>query len=97
MAYKILPYTVLRAKKIGVIVRTSKNKKKKIDVFKDGKKVGSVGAIGYKDYPTYMRLENQGKVPTGTATKKRRAYKKRHENYRHKKWTNSWLADQLLW
>jgi len=94
--YRIKKYTFDKAKKIGVKVSPSKTKTKKIDVFKDGKKIGSVGAIGYKDYPTYLELEKSGKVDKGTANKRRKAYKSRHVD-RNKKWTNSWLADQLLW
>ena len=55
--------------------QTLKNEGKKIDVFKGGVKVASVGGAGYKDYPTYMKLEAQGKVPKGTANKRRRLYK----------------------
>ncbi len=97
MAYKILPYTKYAAKKLGVKVKPSKNKRKKIDVFKNGKKVASVGAIGYKDYPTYMRLESKGKVKKGTADKKRKSYKARHQSNRTKKGTNGYYADKLLW
>ena len=56
MAYKIKTYTKNQAKKIGVTVKPSNTKGKKIDVFKKGIKVASVGAIGYKDYPTYLEL-----------------------------------------
>ena len=41
MSYTITAYTRARAKKLGVQVKLSKNKKKKLDVFKNGKKVGS--------------------------------------------------------
>ena len=47
--YRIKPYTKRQAKKLGVTVKPSKLKGKKIDVFKNGKKVASVGAIGYDD------------------------------------------------
>ena len=97
MAYKIKPYTYKVASAIGVEVRPSKSPVKKIDVFKDGKKVASVGAIGYKDYPTYLELEKKGKFPKGTAVKKAKAYKARHENNRKKTGTPGWYADQLLW
>lgn len=96
MAYRIKPYTHRQARKHGLTVKPSKVKGKKIDVFKGGKKVASVGAIGYKDYPTYLELEKSGKVAKGTAASKRRAYKKRHI-YRNKKGTPAWYADQLLW
>jgi|TARA_R110000796_G_scaffold183811_4_gene300409 hypothetical protein len=96
MAYRIKPHTKSQAKKIGVEVKPSKNKGKKIDVFKKGQKVASVGAIGYKDYPTYMALEKQGKVPKGTAKTKRKNYKKRHV-YRKRIGTPAYYADKLLW
>lgn len=96
MAYLIKKYTHDKARKLGLTVKPSKNKGKKIDVFKGGKKIGSVGAIGYGDYPTYLELEKKGKVPKGTAKTKRSGYKARHV-FRKKKWTNAWLADQLLW
>jgi len=95
--YKITNYTKRQARKIGVVVKPSKTAGKKIDVFKKGVKVASVGAIGYKDYPTYMRLEKQGKVAKGTAKKRRKSYKSRHQNNRTKRGTNGWYADKLLW
>lgn len=97
MAYKIKKYTKDKAKKLGLIVKPSNNKGKKIDVFKQGKKVASVGAIGYNDYPTYLELEEKGKVEKGTAKKRRKMYKARHQDNRTKKGTDGWYADQLLW
>jgi hypothetical protein len=96
MGYRIKQYTKNQAKKIGVEVKPSKTKGKKIDVFKKGIKVASVGATGYKDYPTYMELEKIGKVPKGTAKEKRKNYKKRHI-YRNRKGTPAYYADKLLW
>ena len=72
MSYTIKPYSKAQAKKLGVEIKASKTKGKKIDVFKKGIKIASVGAIGYKDYPTYMQLEKQGKVAKGTANKRRK-------------------------
>lgn len=94
--YDIFPYTKRKAFMIGVKVKPSTRKGKKIDVFKGGKKVASVGAIGYKDYPTYMDLEKKGLVDKGTANKKRRAYKARHV-YRNIKGSPAYYADRLLW
>jgi hypothetical protein len=96
MSYSIFPYTKSQAKKIGVEVKPSENKGKKIDVYKDGKKVASVGAIGYNDYPTYMDMEKKGEVSKGTADMKRAAYKARHV-YRDRVGTPAYYADQLLW
>ena len=97
MGYNIKAYTKNQAKKIGVTVKPSGSKGKKIDVFKKGVKVTSVGAIGYKDYPTYMELEKKGKVPKGTATKRRKLYKIRHKKDRNIKNSNGFYADRLLW
>ncbi len=97
MGYNIKAYTKNQAKKIGVTVKPSGSKGKKIDVFKKGVKVASVGAIGYKDYPTYMELEKKGKVPKGTATKRRKLYKIRHKKDRNIKNSNGFYADRLLW
>jgi len=96
MSYTISSYTKEQAKKLGVDVKPSKVKGKKIDVFKNGVKVASVGAIGYNDYPTYLALEKKGKVAKGTANIKRRSYKARHID-RHKVGTPSYYADKLLW
>lgn len=94
--YEILPYTKNQARKLGVEVKPSTNKGKKIDVFKDGEKVASVGACGYNDYPTYMSMEERGLVEKGTADKKRKAYKARHV-YRDRVGTPAYWADKLLW
>uniref|UniRef100_A0A6C0LBI4 Uncharacterized protein n=1 Tax=viral metagenome TaxID=1070528 RepID=A0A6C0LBI4_9ZZZZ len=92
MSYKITNYTLAQAKKIGVTVRPSTNKTKKIDVFKQGKKIASVGAAGMNDYPTFMKLKGKSFAKT-----RRRLYKMRHEKDRHVKWSRGWLADKLLW
>ena len=92
MSYTITKYTKQKAKELGVTVKPSTNKNKKIDVYKDGEKIASCGAIGYYDFPTYM-LE-YGKE---YANEKRRLYKMRHEKDRHVVGSNGWFADQLLW
>ena len=92
MSYTITTYTKNQAKKLGVVVKKSKNKKKKIDVFKNNKKVASVGAIGYGDYPTYIKTKGKE-----YADKRRKLYKIRHQKYRNIKGTNSYYADKLLW
>ena len=45
MSYKITNYSYNQAKKLNVEIKPSTNKKKKIDVFKDNKKIASIGAI----------------------------------------------------
>ena len=92
MAYRIKAYTKRQAKKLGVQVKPSKVKGKKIDVFKNGKKVASVGAIGYNDYPTYM--QKKGKK---YADERRRLYKIRHNKDRKVRGSAGYYADKLLW
>jgi hypothetical protein len=92
MSYKITDYTKQQASKLGVVVKPSTNKSKKLDVFKGGEKVASVGGAGYADYPTH--LKNSGKE---FADERRRLYKKRHEKDRTVKGTPGWYADKLLW
>ena len=97
MAYRIRPYSYSRAKALGVTIKPSTRRGKKIDVFKGDKKVASIGALGMKDYPTYMALERQGKVPKGTASRRRRLYKIRHKNDKDRRGTPGYYADKILW
>ncbi len=93
MSYNITAYTKGRAKKLGVSVKPSTRKGKKIDVFnKDGKKIASVGALGYKDYPTFLKTEGKE-----VADKRRKAYKTRHNKNRKKVGSAGYYADNLLW
>jgi len=90
--YSITPHTKRQAKRIGVTVKPSKRKGKKLDVYKNGKLVASIGAIGYTDYGTLLK-----KGKRAEAAKRRKQYKQRHQNNRTKKATPGWYADQLLW
>lgn len=90
--YEITDYSKKKAKALGVTIKPSTNKKKKIDVFKNGNKLTSIGAIGYKDYPTYMK--EQGKQ---YADERRRLYKLRHANETQKKDSASFYATNILW
>ena len=92
MNYKITSYTKDKADKLGVVVKPSKVKDKKIDVFKSGKKIATIGAKGYNDYPTY--LKTKGKE---YADERRRLYKIRHNKDRLVKNSNGYYADRLLW
>ena len=97
MRYKILPYSYSQAKKINVEIKPSTLRGKKIDVYKKGSKVASIGAAGMKDYPTYLMLEQKGVYPKGHAAKRRKLYKIRHNEHRKIVGTNSYYADKLLW
>ena len=75
----------VKAKKIGVSIRQSSRKHKKLDVYKDGRRVASIGDLRYEDYNTH-------KDP-----KRRANYKARHDKYRHEKGSASYYADKILW
>ena len=92
MLYQIKNYTYKKAKKLGYTVKPSTNKTKKIDVYKKNKKIASVGANGMNDYPTYIQKNGLKYAKT-----RRRLYRIRHEKDRHKRLSNGWLADKLLW
>jgi hypothetical protein len=85
MTYKITEYSKNQASKYGVKITVSSNPKKKIDVYKDGKKLASIGDINYKDYGTY--LEENGKK---YADARRRLYRIRHKG------ENNWSM-KILW
>lgn len=93
MAYKIKSYSYAQARKLGVTIKPSKRLGKKIDVFdKEGKKLASIGALGYGDYPTFKE-----KMGQEYADKKRKAYKTRHEKDRHVRGSAGFYADKILW
>jgi hypothetical protein len=97
LPYKILPYQRIQAKRLGVTIKPSASKGKKIDVFKNGVKVATIGAIGYGDYAIFKSLERQGRVPRGYAESRRKAYKQRHRKDRFVKGSNGYYADNILW
>ncbi len=88
----ITAYTKKQAKKFGVIVKISKNPLKKLDVFKDGKMIASIGAKGYKDYGIYL-VEKGEKY----ANERRRLYRIRHSGEESKIGSNGYWALKLLW
>tara|TARA_R100000482_G_C4974317_1_gene80499 strand:+ start:154 stop:402 length:249 start_codon:yes stop_codon:yes gene_type:complete len=74
------------ARKIGVEVKPSTRKNKKIDVFnKAGKKLASIGDPNLADY-TKHRDETR-----------RKAFKARFQRLRTKRGTPAYFSDRLLW
>lgn len=92
MKYYITMRQQENADKLGVRITNSTNKAKKIDVYKNGKKIASIGAMGYKDYD--MHLKEKG---LAFANERRRLYRIRHANDRTKVGTAGYYADQILW
>ena len=90
--YKIKPYSFEQASKLGVTIKPSHLANKKLDVFKKGQMIASIGDSTYPDYPTHI-LERG----LAYADKRRIAYKKRHEKDRKKIDTNGYFADNILW
>lgn len=90
--YEISEYSKIKASKLGVDIKPSKSKGKKIDVFKEGKKITSIGAKGYKDYPTYIKEKGKS-----YADERRKLYKERHQKDRTKYGSRGWYADKILW
>ena len=92
MPYEIKQYSIDQAKKYGYTIKTSSNKKKKLDVYRDGIKICNIGDSRYKDYPTY--IEERGLT---FANVRRALYHNRHKKDIEIKGSNGWLASILLW
>ena len=74
-----------KAKSIGYEVTPSSKGNYKLDVYKKGKYVASIGDKKYSDFNIHKDKD------------RRRNYKARHQKYRKIKGSRSYLADQILW
>jgi len=90
MVYTITDYSKKQAEKYDVIIKPSKKKNKKIDIYKGDQLIATIGQKGYKDYPTYMIEEGKE-----YADKRRKLYKQRHKNNLNSK--NGKWANRILW
>ena len=86
--YEISPRTYKVAKQYGIEIEPSAKINKKIDVFKDGKYIASIGDIRFKDFHIY--LKENGKA---YANERARLYYLRHKNAS----LREQLAKLLLW
>ena len=91
MTYHILPYSYNKAKTLGVTIKPSNYKDKKIDVYKNDKYICSIGALGMMDYPTYIK--EKGKE---YAENRRKLYKLRQKKD-NVKGTRGYYASHILW
>lgn len=91
MSYKILPQQRAAAKKLGVTIRPSAVKGKKIAVYKAGDKIADIGALGYGDYWTYYQSDKY------LARSKREAYQSRHNGEQNKIGSPGYYAWYILW
>jgi len=89
--YRIKSYSKKRAAELGVKIKPSTRSGNKIDVFKNGKKIASIGARGYNDYPTFK--EKYGKK---FADERKKAYLARHKKNIIKN-TPGYYAAKILW
>jgi hypothetical protein len=86
--YNITQYTKDKALKLGLEIKPSSQKGKKIDVYKNNKKIASIGALGMSDFPTYIKTHGKA-----YADERRRLYYLRHS----KKSLGEELSKSLLW
>ena len=89
MAYRITREQYRKAKEMNVEIKPSENKNKKLDVFKNGKKVASIGDANYGDF--YVHKRDKG---IEYANERRRLYHKRHKNNNN---IAGQMAKKLLW
>ena len=73
--YQISEYSNKKAKELNLEIFPSKRKNKKIDVFKNGKYLASIGDTRYMDYPTFMARDGKE-----IADKHRKLSRNRHKN-----------------
>lgn len=90
--YDITDYSYKKAKKLNVSIKPSSEKGKKIDVFKDNKKIASIGDINFSDYPTYIKDKG-----LKYANERRRLYRLRHAKTAEVKDSPSYFAMNILW
>jgi hypothetical protein len=89
MTYKITDYSKKQAEKYDVQIKPSKKKQKKIDVYKNGTLIASIGDIRYNDYGKYLEVNKEH------ALKRRKLYRQRHKNDLNSK--NGKWANLILW
>jgi hypothetical protein len=90
--YKITEWSKVKAKQLGVTIKISTLNNKKLDVYKDNKKIASIGDVRYGDYPTFVLTKGKE-----YADKRRALYKKRFEKTRNIIGTPSYYASNILW
>ena len=91
--YIITQYSYDKAKKLNLIIKSSKNKGKKIDVYDiDHNFLWSIGDIRYNDYPNYCIIYNKQ-----YADERRRLYHIRHQKNINVINSKQYLSANLLW
>lgn len=88
--YQITKHTFNQARRFGLEVKPSRRAGKKVDVFRNGEYVASIGAKGMGDFGTYLETEGEA-----FAKKRRRLFHLRHP--KGPKDSPQQLAKDLLW
>ena len=92
--YKISRYSYIAAKKLGIHIIPSHNKKKKIDVLDYyGNYITSIGSYGMNDYEIYLKK----KYGVNYANERRRLYQLRHKKDMNRLGSAGYYANILLW
>jgi hypothetical protein len=89
--YNITNYSYKMADKLGVDIKPSDKKNKKIDVYKNNIKIASIGDVNYKDYPTYLKEDKK------LADERRALYRKRHNKDLKVVGSPGYYANKILW
>ena len=90
--YKITQYSYDKAEKLNLIIKSSKHKNKKIDVYtKNNEFLQSIGDIKYNDYPSYCITNKQ------YGDERKRLYHIRHQKNINVINSKQYLAANLLW
>jgi hypothetical protein len=97
MSYEISNYSYNQASRLKVDIEPSTYKNKKIDVYKDGTLIASIGDTRYKDYPYYLKEERMGKYKKGTANRNKYLYWKRHAKDASVPDSAGYYAANILW
>lgn len=87
--YDITLYSRQKAKELNVVIKPSTNKQKKLDVYKNDKKIATIGDVNYSDYGTYIK--SHGKE---YADRRRALYHTRHKTDNG---VNGYYANKILW
>jgi hypothetical protein len=90
--YHIHFYSYIQADRLGVNIFPSRNPKYKIDVYKAGRFLHSIGDSRYLDFPSY-----EEKYGRKYAMFRRKLYKIRHARDRLVIGSKGYYADQILW
>ena len=88
--YVIKKYSYDQAKALGVTIKPSTFKNKKIDVYKDNNFICSIGDSRFYDFPSYLEIDKD------LALERRRLYHIRHKKD-NVEGTKGWYSLKILW